>query len=33
MPIEAAKRLIAVPLTIRPIDSAAAHFAGFDRFS
>jgi hypothetical protein len=33
MSIEPAKRAIAVALNIRPFDSAAAHFAGFDRFS
>ena len=33
MSIEPAKRVIAVALNIRPIDSAAAHFAGFDAFS
>jgi hypothetical protein len=33
MLIEPAKRVIAVALNIRPNDSAAARFAGFDRFS
>ena len=33
MSIEPARRMIAVALNIRPNDSAAAHFAGFDRFS
>ena len=32
MSIEPAKRVIAVTLNIRPNDSAAARFAGFDRF-
>jgi hypothetical protein len=32
MPIEPAQRVIAIALNIRPNDSAAARFAGFDRF-
>ncbi|HEX3282373.1 MAG TPA: hypothetical protein VHR36_14145 [Pyrinomonadaceae bacterium] len=33
MSIEPAKRVIAAALNIRPNDSAAARFAGFDCFS